>query len=44
MRWVDGINNSMDMNLSKRQELVMGREDCYAAAHRVANSWTRLSD
>ena len=44
MRWLDGITNSTDMNLSKHQELVMNREDCCAAAHRFANSWTRLSD
>ena len=44
MRWLDSITNSMDMNMSKFQEMVENIGAWCAAAHGIEKSWTQLSD
>ena len=44
MRWLDGITDSMDMNLSKLGEIVKDRDAWYAIIHGVTKSWTELSN
>ena len=44
MQWLDGVTDSIDMNLSKLQELEMDRGAWRAAAHGFPKSWTQLSD
>ena len=44
MRWLDGIIDSVDMSLSKFEELVVNRKAWSAAVHEVAKSWRQMSD
>ena len=44
MRWLDGINDAMDMNLGKLWKMVQDREVWHATVHEVARSWTQLGN